>query len=71
MKKNLKKDFTLKSLEEAGTDPGKLWQLYNLLIGNHQPPEDNEPENMTQKKADDYNEYFCKIGQNITEKISK
>ena len=68
MKRNLKKDFTLKSLEEAGTDPGKLWQLYNLLIGNNQPPEDNEPESMTQEKANKYNEFFCKIGQNITEK---
>ena len=32
MKRKLKKDFTVNSLEEAGTDPAKLWQLYNLLI---------------------------------------
>ena len=68
MKRKLRKDFTVNSLEEAGTDPAKLWQLYNLLIGNHQPPEEIEPESMNQQKANQYNDFFCKIGQNMTEK---
>ena len=64
LKRKLKKDFTINSLEEAGTDPAKLWQLYNQLIGNHQPTEDIEPEAMTQEKANQYNDFFL---QNWTE----
>ena len=56
MKRKLKKDFTVNSLEEAGNDPAKFWQLYNLLIGNYQPPEEVEPESMNQEKANEYND---------------
>ena len=68
MKRKLKKDYTLKGLEEAGTDPAKLWQMYNLLMGTHKPAEDTEPECMSQDKANKYNNFFCQVGQKTIEK---
>ena len=74
LKRSLKTAYYKKELDEAGTDPTKLWEIYNSLIGKHQPSEEIEPENLSQTKANEYNEYFAEIGKklvnqsNLTEK---
>ena len=65
LKRQLKSKYITDEIEKAGTDPEKLWTLYKYLTGNHKPPEEIEPECMNQKKADNYNTFFSKIGETL------
>ena len=67
LKRKLKKDWIFRELQKAGTDPEKLWKIYNYLTGKHEPPEEIEPECMNQTKANNYNKYFSTIGQTLVQ----
>ena len=65
LKRKLKSEWILNEIQLSGTDPERLWKLYNYLTGKHEPPEVIEPECMTQDKANNYNEYFGTIGETL------
>ena len=67
MKRNLKATYYKKEFQQAGTDPTKLWYLYNSLIGKQPPVEETEPECMNQSKADNYNKFFAEIGEKLVD----
>ena len=71
MKYNLKSSYITEELDKAGTDPAKLYKVYNQLIGKYKPQEDIEPDGMTQEKADKYNKYFTDIGQTLVDQNKK
>ena len=69
LKKSLKKDYIEKKIEEAGEDPKKIWALINALTGRNSI-EVQEPDNLTQKRVDNHNNFFATIGTNIQEKMN-
>ena len=62
-KRSLKQKWIEEEIKKAGNDPFKLWKLYNYLTGREKTYECLEPENITQEKADNFNEFFCNIGK--------
>ena len=64
LKRLLKTTYVRKQLKKAGTDPAKLYKIYNYLLGKLHFT-DIEPEGMSQEKADKCNKYFSSIGQTL------
>ena len=62
-KRNIKQKWIEEEIKKAGNDPFKLWKLYNYLTGREKTYECIEPENITQEKANQFNEFFCNIGK--------
>ena len=64
LKRLLKTTYVRKQLKKAGTDPAKLYKIYNYLLGKLHFT-DIEPEGMTQEKANKCNKFFSSIGQTL------
>ena len=62
-KRLLKRKWIEEEIIKAGNDPFKLWKLYNYLTGREKTYESIEPDNITQQKADQFNEFFSNIGK--------
>ena len=62
-KRFLKQKWIEQEIIKAGNDPFKLWKLYNYLTGREKTYECIEPDNITQDKANQFNEFFCNIGK--------
>ena len=69
LKKILKQKNILDELEKAGEDPKKIWKVLNFLIGKKETPEKIEPEELSQEKVNNYNNFFATIGQKIQEEL--
>ena len=62
-KRLLKQKWIEEEIVKAGNDPFKLWKLYNYLTGREKTYESIEPDNITQEKANQFNEFFSNIGK--------
>ena len=61
-KKSLKRKFSKIELDKAGNDATKLWKLLNTLINRQNNHQATEPSNMTQQKANEFNNFFATVG---------
>merc|ERR1711972_1124349 len=68
-KKILKQKYILEELEKAGEDAKKLWKVLNFLIGKKDTPEKIEPEELDQRKVNQYNKYLANIGLEIQKEL--
>ena len=64
LKRLLKTTYVRKQLKKAGTDPAKLYKVYNYLLGKLHF-NDTEPEGMTQQKANNCNKFFSTVGETL------
>ena len=58
-----KATYVKTEMDNAGKDSASLWKMYNYLTGRNQQMDKIEPEYMTQEKANNFNDYFCTIGE--------
>ena len=70
LKRKLKKKYLTENLTTAKDDPKKTWKILNATIGSNNNEENTEPDLMTQKKADQFNQYFAHIGENILKELN-
>ena len=71
LKKKLKKEYVTEKLEEANGDSSKSWKLLNALTNKGGKKDAEEPEMMTQDKANRFNKFFATIGSEILKKLGK
>ena len=65
LKRKLKKSFFNQKLNSAENNPNKYWQIINEITQRTDEKQATEPDNMTQIKADKFNEYFATVGAKI------
>ena len=58
-----KATYVKSEMDNAGKDSASLWKMYNYLTGRNQQSDKTEPDYMTQEKANNFNKYFCTIGE--------
>ena len=69
LKKTLKQKYIQEKIEEAGEDPKKIWSLINALTGRNSI-DIHEPDNLTQARVDNHNNFFATVGQKVQEKLN-
>ena len=70
MKRKLKTKFVSSKLKEANGDGKKTWKLLNFITGRERGKDSVEPENINQKKANQYNTYFATVGTEIQKELN-
>ena len=68
LKRTLKKDYVTEKFAEANGDTTKSWKLLNALTNRNGIKEAEEPDMMTQEKANRFNKFFATIGLEIQKK---
>ena len=69
MKRDLKRSFITKKLEESVGDSKKCWKLLSYITNRKKSNASVEPSMMSQEKADKSNEFFATIGTKIQEEL--
>ena len=70
LKRKLKKNYITEKLTENKDNPKKCWNVINLLTNRNKTNDSVEPDQITQEKANDYNQYFATIGEEIQKKLN-
>ena len=70
MKRKLKRMYVSSKLKEANGDGKKTWKLLNFITGREASQDTVEPENINQKKANQYNTYFATVGTEIQKELN-
>lgn len=70
MKRNMKKKYIAEKLREYKDNPKKCWKIINMVTNRTKLKESIEPEDITQDKANSYNNYFATIGEKIQQKLN-
>ena len=65
LKRKLKKSFFTEKLNNAENNPKKYWQIINEITQRTSEKQITEPDNMSQIKANKFNEYFATVGTKI------
>ena len=69
MKRDLKRTFINKKLEESVGDSKKCWKLLSYITNRKKNKANVEPTLMSQEKADKSNKFFATIGTKIQEEL--
>ena len=69
MKRDLKRSFINKKLEESVGDSKKCWKLLSYITNRKKNKANVEPTMMSQEKADKSNQFFATIGTKIQEEL--
>ena len=69
LKKTLKRTYYTNKINEYKGKPKEIWKVLKGATGIYEDKENIEPEDMTQKKANDFNRFFATIGKNLQEKL--
>ena len=70
LKRKLKSNYLTKKLKDAKDNPKEYWKIINSVIGTDSKTEHIEPDMMTQERADNYNQYFANVGQEILKELN-
>ena len=70
LKRKLKKNYLTEKLTTTKDDPKATWKILNSIIGCNNNKENTEPDLMTQSKADEFNQFFAHIGENILKELN-
>lgn len=70
LKRKLKKNYITEKLAENKDNPKKCWNVINLLTNRNKINDSVEPDMITQERANDYNQYFATIGEEIKKKLN-
>ena len=71
LKTKLKSKYFTDRISEFKDNPRKYWQIINDLTQRTETKETTEPDKMSQDKADNFNQYFATVGENIQKKLKK
>ena len=69
LKRKLKKQYLKEKLEKAKNNTKEIWKILNSIIGSNGNMENVEPDMMTQEKANDFNNFFATIGEEILKEL--
>ena len=70
LKRRLKSEHYSEKIEEFQKKPRLLWNLYKEITGNTKQMESIEPDFMDKAKANEFNNFFAKVGSKIQEKLN-
>ena len=70
MKRKLKTAYFTEKLIEAHGNSKKTWNLLNLVTNRGKKEETVEPDNLTQEKANHYNNFFATVGTEIQKELN-
>ena len=69
MKRSSKRKYLETKISEKEKDPKKLWEILKEATNNTTQKDEIEPDDVNEKTADIFNEYFACVGKIIQEKL--